>query len=164
MRGAGEVSWPASSSSGGVSCDPVTGVCTANDELSITGTTNTGSGTSTHSTTATPGYNHTAQDWSRVGTAVITAGTTAALGIFARLNAADQARAYQDNAAALGRLSSSFGFSGNPGAQNEYAARAQLQQLMDQQQRQQTMKTVLYVGGTAVLVLGLAYAFTRKDS
>jgi hypothetical protein len=101
---------------------------------------------------------NTVRDWSRVGTALLAAGTATAIGVFGRLNAADQARAYQDNAAALNRLRNSFGFSNNPGAQSEYAQREELQRLMSQK----SMNTMLYVAGGALLVLVLVYAVTRK--
>lgn len=153
-RSAGEVSWPTTGEGIGLVYDPETGVYRDPNTTSIVQTP------PTNALPGTQGYDHTAQDWSRVGTALIVGGTATAIGIFRGLNAADQARALQDNAAAMARLRESFGFSNNPAAQSEYAQRAELQRLASQKN---TM-TIVYVGGAALLLLGLVYAVTRSRS
>src|SRR5438105_1188126 len=95
IRGAGDVTYA-----------PDTGVYSAVDTVTISGITDTGTGTAS-SVSSAP--DRTASDWSRVGSAAISSGSQAALSIFRGLNAADQQRAVSANTAALRQLSSSGG-------------------------------------------------------
>jgi hypothetical protein len=106
-------------------------------------------------------------DWAKLANTFVTAGSTAALGIFNTLSANDRAAAQQANDLAIAKLRIAAGQTSDPTQQSaiasQYSQLQQLQQLLAAQQSASNTRMFLIVGGLAVLGLGGVYLLTKKN-